>query len=137
MRIKLILALTAICLLLAGSLSLAITQQSYTGQCPQPGSAVDNWTTVITFNDAGQPIRRMGISCDGAHWDDKCPRVGILGDPGRPSTYYTELANGAWVRFNTNQIGRITEMWGRDANGEYWEATSTITPSGDLSEVTR
>ncbi len=132
MRIKLILALTAICLLFAGSTSFAVTLKSYSGDC-EKGNPVGNWTVVITFNDDGQPTRAEGIGCDGIHWVNECPRVGILGDPGRPSTHYTELANSAWIQLNINAIGRITDMWGRDANGQYWQSTSGITPSENLN----
>lgn len=133
-KIKTIFVLAACFLMLAGDVAFAARLKAYSGKCAGAGNAVGNWTVVLTFNDAGQVTRREGIRCDGTHWVDVCPKVGLTADPEKPSTYYTEIEEGGWVRFNTNSTGLVTEMWGRDAHGAYWEATATVAdPSGDLN----
>jgi|GEM_PF-3115291 len=136
MKLKSAFILAFCCLFTTAPLASAETLKAYSGPCPA-GNPIGNWTVVITFNDEGQITRREGITCDGVHWVDHCPRVGIAGDPSQPSTYYSGLESGAWVRSNIDESGRITDMWGRDAKGNYWRSTSVTNPSGDLSEATR
>ncbi len=130
MKIKIAMVLAALCLLLSANAALAERVEAYSGACTGEGNRVGNWVTVITFNDNGQPIRREGVSCDGTHWVDHCT-VHILPqspDPNAPSTHFTDLGQGGWVKMNITNDGRVTTMWGRDRNGSYWDIPVEIQP---------
>lgn len=46
---------------------VARTQEVFSGSCHAP-FVVQQWFTVIEFNDAGLPVRAAGVCCDGSVW---------------------------------------------------------------------
>lgn len=115
--------LAGIMLLAAGQAEARVV--SYSGDCY--GSLIPgNWTVVITIDDnTGQVTRREGTNCNGTHWVDHC--TVSPGTFGASSGYYIQDASANpqwWVRFNADASGNITKMWGKDANGTNWVAST-------------
>lgn len=121
--------------LMIGVMFLAASQASarvvnYEGPCVLGG----NWTMVITIDDnTGKVTRREGINCNSTHWVDHCNI--IVGTRGPVSEYYIQEVSVTprwWIRFNTDQAGNITEMWGKDADNNNWVASVGAGGSGGL-----
>ena len=92
-------------------------------QSPCPGGG--NWIVVTVIDDrTGQVISVRGTNCDGTTWTGHCTFIPITTNPNRPGMFYHSGEGGDWVRYNVSTDGMVTEMWGRDLKGEYYELVS-------------
>ncbi len=110
--------------LLVVSSSLVARTLVATGTCDYAADTglYSTWIIVTTYDDAGNVTRREGTSCDGVHWIDNCPRITLSGNPNQSSAYYDTFDSGAWLRYNVDNDGKISAMWGKLENGTYWAA---------------
>lgn len=111
-------AIIAVLLIVASSSSLLARVVYDMGLCPNNNT----WIVVTTIDDqTGRVIAMRGTNCDGVTWTGHCTFVPITTDPNRPSMFYHPGENGDWLRYNVNNYGEVTEMWGRDLSGEYFD----------------
>lgn len=81
----------------------------------------------------GTVTRREGINCEGTHWVDKCPTSsGALGPISNYHIQDTSPMPLWWIRFNTDEAGNITEMWGKDTEGNHWIAIMSADGDDEL-----
>lgn len=119
-----------------GTLLFAASQASarvvhYEGPCILGG----NWSIVMTIDDnTGEVTRTEGTNCNGDHWIDHCT-VTMGSNLGSASEYYIQdvsITPRWWIRFNTDQAGNITSMWGKYADGNYWIHTAGVSGNNGL-----
>lgn len=117
MNIRKVSLLTAV--LIAAAVLPARARVLYdTGPCAGGGT----WIIVTTIDDrSGRITSIRGTNCEGVTWRDHCPIVILPGAPNRHGEFEHTGESGDWIRFNVDDNGRITGIWGRDAGGIYWE----------------
>lgn len=120
MRTPRLLMIAMTLVLSVSTLFAATATQCYTGACAGGGA----WVTCITYDTgSGEVVTREGTMCGGTHWVDHC-RISIVEtNPGETSDYYIS-GSGWWIRFNSDASGAITSMWGKNAAGFYWVAST-------------
>ncbi len=107
-------------LLAAAALPLRARVVYDTGPCPGGGT----WIIVTTIDDrSGRVTSMRGTNCEGTIWKDHCPIMILPRDPNHRGAFEHTGQSGDWIRFNVDDNGNITGMWGRDADGIFWEKT--------------
>ncbi len=121
----------ALCLLVTATVAFAATQENKyeEGKC----SNGKTWWSVSTYED-GKLLSVIGRDCEGNIYIKNCDYLVVPNDPtnGVPPTFTGTGSNGviwtAVVRYDA--YGRVNWEGGRNANGQYWEATISHETTG-------
>ncbi len=124
-------------LCIAHAAAFGDTQYEFTIDCAE-GSVLKQAIVVVTYDDDGRVLRCTGVHCDGTLFNIECPGQTEQGDPypSDPGYNYHNLGSGAWIKVNVSTSGVVTQLWGYDLNGDYWEQPQSCS-GGSLSTSDR
>ncbi len=75
---------------------------------------------VVQTDYLGYVVNISGIDCNGNYfvWTPCDPTI-VPDDPGDPYSYEIADSTG-YVRVSENTAGGVTDVWGKDVNGQYY-----------------